>query len=53
MISRQPMEMFGVNPSLREGDEARFIICDARTAAEVIVGHEKLFGSFTNNRMEV
>ena len=53
MISRQPMEMFGVNPYLREGDEARFIICDARTAAEVIVGHEKLFGSFTNNRMEV
>ena len=53
MISRQPMEMFGVNPYLREGDEARFIICDACTAAEVIVGHEKLFGSFTNNRMEV
>lgn len=53
MISRQPMEMFGVNPYLREGDEARFIICDARTAAEVIVGHEKLFGNFTNNRMEV
>ena len=53
MITRRPMEMFGVDPCLREGDPAEFIICDACTPAEVIVGHKKLFGSFENNRMEV
>lgn len=53
MATEQPLEMFGVNSSFAEGQEAKFIILDAKTPYEAIINQRKLFASFLNGKIEM
>ncbi|WP_371362404.1 N-isopropylammelide isopropyl amidohydrolase [Sporomusa rhizae] len=51
MITRQPIEMFGADYHIYEGEEADFIIIDAATPGEAIIAQKRLYGYFRNNTL--
>lgn len=53
MITRQPIEMFGADYHICDGEEANFIIIDAITPCEAIIGQKNIYGNFQNNRLEI